>query len=108
MYDDGPSAVAVSAYLHKYDERNITPEQLAAIKDEWSKQRDLNLISRAGEPELVDAMAVGDVWLAYAWQGAYATLVKKGVGRVRQSERGPRLLGRRSGIRKGTKTRSLR
>ena len=108
MYDDGPSAVAVSAYLHKYDEHNITPEQLAAIKDEWSKQRDLNLVYWAGEPELVDAMAVGDVWLAYAWQGAYATLVKKGVPVAYANPKE----GRASwvgvyGIRKGTKNKEL-
>jgi len=28
---------------------------------------------------LVDAMANGDVWVAYAWQGAYATLLGQGV-----------------------------
>ena len=108
MYDDGPSAVGVSAYLNKYNEHNITPDQLAAIKEEWGKQRDLNLVYWAGEPELVDAMAVGDVWVAYAWQGAYATLVKKGVPVVYANPKE----GRASwvgayGIRKGTKNKEL-
>jgi spermidine/putrescine transport system substrate-binding protein len=108
MWDDGPSAVAVSAYLHKYDEHKITPEQLADIKSEWIKQRDLNLVYWAGEPELVDAMAVSDVWLAYAWQGAYATLVKKGVPVAYANPKE----GRNSwvgvyGIRKGTKNKEL-
>ena len=108
MWDDGPSAVAVSAYLHKYDEKNITPEQLAAAKAEWIKQRDLNLVYWAGEPELIDAMAVGDVWLAYAWQGAYAALLRKGVPVVYANPKE----GRASwvgmyGIRKGTKNPDL-
>lgn len=78
-WDDGPGAVTVSSYIHGYDETNITPEQLAAIKAEWIKQRPLNLFYWAGEPELVDGMANGDVWVAYAWQGTYATLLGKNV-----------------------------
>ncbi len=78
-WDDGPGMVTVSSYIHRYDETNITPDQLAAIKAEWTKQRELNLFYWAGEPELIDAMANGDVWVAYAWQGAYATLLGKGV-----------------------------
>jgi len=78
-WDDGPGMVTVSSYIHKYDETNITAEQLAAIQAEWIKQRGLNLFYWAGEPELIDAMANGDVWVAYAWQGAYATLLGKGV-----------------------------
>lgn len=79
MWDDGPGAVTVSAYIHGYDETNITDQQLQDIKKEWIAQRDNNLFYWAGEPELVDAMANGDVWVAYAWQGAYATLLGKGV-----------------------------
>jgi spermidine/putrescine transport system substrate-binding protein len=79
MWDDGPGAVTVSSYIHGYDETNITPEQLKVVKDEWTKQRELNIFYWAGEPELVDAMANSDVWLAYAWQGAYAQLLQKGV-----------------------------
>jgi spermidine/putrescine-binding protein len=78
-WDDGPGAVTVSAYIHGWDETKITPEQLATIKEEWIQQRDVNLFYWAGEPELVDAMANGDVWVAYAWQGAYATLLGQGV-----------------------------
>jgi spermidine/putrescine transport system substrate-binding protein len=78
-WDDGPGMVTVSSYIHGYDETNVTAEQLAAIKAEWIKQRPLNLFYWAGEPELVDGMANGDVWVAYAWQGAYATLLGKGV-----------------------------
>jgi spermidine/putrescine transport system substrate-binding protein len=79
MWDDGPGAVTVSSYIHGYDETSITDEQLAAIKDEWIEQRDLNLFYWAGEPELVESMKAGDVWAAYAWQGAYALLLGEGV-----------------------------
>ncbi len=79
MWDDGPSAVSVSAYIHGWDETKITPDQLAQIKQEWIAQRKLNLTYWAGEPELDQAMTSGDVWLAYAWQGAYATLLSQGV-----------------------------
>ena len=79
MWDDGPGAVTVSSYIHDWDETQITPEQLAQIKDEWIAQRGLNLFYWAGEPELVEGMAGGDVWVAYAWQGAYATLLGQGV-----------------------------
>jgi spermidine/putrescine transport system substrate-binding protein len=78
-WDDGPGMVTVSAYIHKYDETKVTDAQLAAIKAEWIKQRALNLFYWAGEPELIDGMANGDVWVAYAWQGTYATLLGKGV-----------------------------
>ena len=79
MWDDGPGAVTVSSFIHGYDETAITDEQLAAIQDEWIAQRDLNLFYWAGEPELVEGMTSGDVWAAYAWQGAYATLLANGV-----------------------------
>ncbi len=79
MWDDGPASVTVSAYIHGWDETKITADQLAQIKQEWTAQRALNLFYWAGEPELVDGMANGDVWVAYAWQGAYATLLGKGV-----------------------------
>ena len=77
MWDDGPGAVTISSYIHGYDETNITADQLAAIKEEWIAQRDINLFYWAGEPELVESMAGGDVWVAYAWQGAYATLLSQ-------------------------------
>jgi len=79
MWDDGPGAVTISSYIHGYDETKITAEQLESIKEEWIAQRALNLFYWAGEPELVDGMAAGDVWVAYAWPGAYATLLGQGV-----------------------------
>ena len=79
MWDDGPGAVTVSSYIHDWDETQITDEQLAQIKDEWIQQRDLNLFYWAGQPELDEGMASGEVWLGYAWQGSYATLLGQGV-----------------------------
>jgi spermidine/putrescine transport system substrate-binding protein len=79
MWNDGPGAVTVSAYIHGWDETKITADQLATIKAEWIQQRALNKFYWDGEPDLVNAIASGDVWVAYAWQGAYATLLGKGV-----------------------------
>jgi len=79
MWDDGPGAVSTSSYIHGYDETAITDQQLASIKQEWIAQRALNLFYWSGEPELVDGMKSGDIWLGYAWQGAYATLLGEGI-----------------------------
>lgn len=79
MWDDGPSAVEVSAYIHGWDETKITPDQLTQIKQEWIDQSKLNLFYWSGEPELIQGMQSGDVWVAYAWQGTYAQLKSKGV-----------------------------
>jgi spermidine/putrescine transport system substrate-binding protein len=79
MWDDGPGAVTVSAYIHGYNETNISADQLTAIKQEWIAQRSLNLFYWSGEPELIQGMQSGDVWVAYAWQGTYAQLLSKGV-----------------------------
>ncbi len=79
MWDDGPGAVTVSSYIHDYDETNISPDQLEAIKQEWIAQRDLNRLYWAAETDLVAAMESGEVSVAYAWQGAYATLLGKGI-----------------------------
>lgn len=79
MWDDGPGAVTVSAYIHGWDETAITDAQLAQIKTEWTDQAKLDKTYWGGEPDLVQSMASGDVWLAYAWQGAYATLLGQGV-----------------------------
>jgi spermidine/putrescine transport system substrate-binding protein len=79
MWDDGPAAVSVSCYVHGWDETKITDEQLETAQQEWTDQRDGNLFYWSGEPELVEAMAAGDVWLGYAWQGAYATLLSQDV-----------------------------
>jgi spermidine/putrescine transport system substrate-binding protein len=81
MWDDGTGAVDVSMYLRGLgnDYTSITPEVLAEIKADWIAQKKLNLFYWAGEPELVQGMSSGDVWLGYAWQGAYATLLGEGV-----------------------------
>ena len=108
MWDDGPGAVTVSSYIHGYDETNISPDQLAAIKEEWIAQRDLNLFYWAGEPELQEGMRSGDVWAAYAWQGSYALLLGEGLPVAYASPKE----GRNSwvgfyGIRKGTENLDL-
>lgn len=79
MWDDGPGAVTVAAYALGLDERNLTEEQLATIKQMWIDQRDLNLFYWTDEPELEAAFTSGDVWLAYAWNGAYYRLLSAGV-----------------------------
>jgi spermidine/putrescine transport system substrate-binding protein len=80
MWDDGPGAVAVSAYIHGWgDETKVTADQLAQVKQEWIDQSKLNLFYWSGEPELIQGMESGDVWLAYAWQGTYAQLKAKNV-----------------------------
>jgi spermidine/putrescine transport system substrate-binding protein len=79
MWDDGPAAVTVSSYIHGYDETAITDEQLADIKAEWTAQAPLNVAYWAAESDLVPLMQNGDAWVAYAWQGAYATLLGEGV-----------------------------
>jgi spermidine/putrescine transport system substrate-binding protein len=75
MWDDGPGAVTVSAYVHGYDETAITADQLAAIKAEWIAQAPLNKAYWTAETDLDQLMSSGEVWAAYAWQGAYATLL---------------------------------
>jgi spermidine/putrescine transport system substrate-binding protein len=75
MWDDGPGAVTVSSYVHGYDETKITDAQLADIKAEWIAQKDSNIFYWAGEPDLVNGFKTGDVWVAYAWQSAFATLL---------------------------------
>ena len=79
MWDDGTSAVEVSAYIHGWDETKLTADQLAQIKQEWIDQSKLNLFYWSGEPELIQGFQNGDVWVAYAWQGTYAQLKSKGV-----------------------------
>ena len=80
MWDDGPGAVTTSSYIHGYDETAITDEQLADIKQEWIDQKPLNYnYWTADQTELVPWMKDGSVWVAYAWQGAYATLLYDGV-----------------------------
>jgi spermidine/putrescine transport system substrate-binding protein len=79
MWDDGPGAVTVSSYIHGYDETNITPAQLTAIQAEWTAQAKLNRTYWESAGDLPPLFKSGEVTVAYAWQGDYATLVGEGV-----------------------------
>jgi spermidine/putrescine transport system substrate-binding protein len=79
MWDSGYGATQVGSYILGYDEANLTDEQLDELKDMWTAQRDLNTFYWTSEPELVEAMTSGDVWIAYAWNGAYYSLLTAGV-----------------------------
>ena len=108
MWDESASAVQTSCYIRGWDETKLTPAQLEEIKQEWIKQRDINLFYWTGEPELIDGISGGDVWVAYAWQGAYAVLLQKGIPVVYADPKE----GRNSwigwyAIRKGTKNYDL-
>ncbi|HEX7172525.1 MAG TPA: extracellular solute-binding protein [Candidatus Limnocylindria bacterium] len=79
MWNDGPGAVAVSSYIHGWDETNLTDEQLAEIEAEWIAQKPLNAFYWTGEyVDLCPAVQDGTVWVAYAWQGCYATALAAG------------------------------
>ena len=79
MWNDGPAAVTVSSYVHGYDETAITDEQLADIEAEWIAQKPLNAFYWSSEYEdLCPAVQDGTVWIAYAWQGCYATALAAG------------------------------
>jgi len=78
MWDDGPGAVTVSSYIHDYDETAITDEQLAAIEQEWKDQKPLNLHYWSAETDYCPEVVSGDIWVAYAWQGCYATALGEG------------------------------
>jgi putative spermidine/putrescine transport system substrate-binding protein/spermidine/putrescine transport system substrate-binding protein len=79
MWDDGPGAVTVATYVKGWDETKLSEPQLAEIEKMWTDQRKLNRFYWTGEPELVQGMAAGEIWVAYAWQGAYNTLLGQGV-----------------------------
>jgi spermidine/putrescine transport system substrate-binding protein len=79
MWDDGPGAVTVATYVKGWDETKLSEQQLAEIEKMWTDQRKLNRFYWTGEPELVQGMAAGEIWVAYAWQGAYNTLLGQGV-----------------------------
>jgi spermidine/putrescine transport system substrate-binding protein len=79
MWDSGYGAVQVGSYILGYDETNLSEEQREEIKEMWVTQRDLNAFYWTSEPELVEAMTSGDVWVAYAWNGAYYSLLSAGV-----------------------------
>jgi spermidine/putrescine transport system substrate-binding protein len=81
MWNDGPAAVTVSAYVHDYTETAITDEQLASIEEEWKAQKPLNKFYWSGEyVELCPNYGPvdPDIWIAYAWQGCYATSLAAG------------------------------
>ena len=79
MWDSGNAAVTVSSYIMGIDEREITDEQMAEIEQMWIDQKDVNLFYWTDEAELEAAFTNGDVWVAYAWNGAYYRLLSAGV-----------------------------
>ncbi len=79
MGDSGLGAVTIASYVLGVDERDLTDEQLEQVKQMWIDQKDLNLFYWTDEPSLEEAMTSGDVWLAYAWNGAYYRLLSAGV-----------------------------
>ena len=79
MWNDGPAAVAVSSYINGWDETNLTDEQLAQIEADWIAQKPLNAFYWTAEyVDLCPAIQDGTVWVAYAWQGCYATALAAG------------------------------
>jgi spermidine/putrescine transport system substrate-binding protein len=78
MWDDGPAAVTVSSYIHGYDETAITPDQLEAIKAEWTAQAALNKTYWVAPADLESLVNSGEVWAGYSWQGSFA--ITKGAG----------------------------
>ena len=80
MWDDGPAAVTVSSYIHGWDETAVTAEQLEQAKAEWIDQAPLNVTYWTSEyGELDELFRNDEAWVAYAWQGVYATLLGEGV-----------------------------
>ncbi len=75
MFDDGPSAVAVAAYILGYDEQNLSDAQLDEIKQMWLDQANLNLFYWGDEASLEAGFTSEDIWIAYAWNGAYYRLL---------------------------------
>ena len=74
MWNDGPGAVAVSSYINGWDETALTDDQLAQIEQDWIDQKPLNAFYWSGEyTDLCPAVQDGTIWVAYAWQGCYAT-----------------------------------
>ena len=79
MWNDGPGAVTVSSYINGWDETAITDDQLAQIEADWIAQKPLNAFYWSGEyTDLCPAVQDGTVWVAYAWQGCYATALAAG------------------------------
>jgi spermidine/putrescine transport system substrate-binding protein len=76
MLDDGVAAVAVSAAIHGWDETKLTGDQLAIIEAEWKAQKPLNLLYWTGEStDLCPKVESDDIWVAYAPQSCYATVL---------------------------------
>jgi spermidine/putrescine transport system substrate-binding protein len=79
MWDDGPGAVTVSSYINGWDETAITDEQLAQAEADWMAQKPLNLHYWDSEYEnLCPEVISGEIWIAYAWQGCFATALAEG------------------------------
>jgi spermidine/putrescine transport system substrate-binding protein len=81
MWNDGPAAVTVSSYINGWDETDLTDDQLAQIEEDWIAQRPLNGPIGYWSAEYTDlcpAVLDGTVWVAYAWQGCYATALYEG------------------------------
>ena len=79
MWNDGPAAVAVSSYINGWDETALTDDQLAQIEADWIAQKPLNAFYWTGEyTDLCPSVQDGTVWVAYAWQGCYATALAAG------------------------------
>ncbi|HEY6607668.1 MAG TPA: hypothetical protein VI277_00580, partial [Candidatus Limnocylindria bacterium] len=67
------------AYINGWDETAITDEQLAQIEQDWIAQKPLNIHYWDSEYEnLCPEVISGDIWVAYAWQGCYATALYEG------------------------------
>jgi spermidine/putrescine transport system substrate-binding protein len=81
MWNDGPGAVAVSSYINGWDETNLTDDQLAQIEADWIAQKPLNAFYWSGEyVDLCPGSGPLDpqIWVAYAWQGCFATSLAEG------------------------------
>jgi len=79
MWNDGPAAVTVAAYIHGWDETAITDEQLAQAEAEWIAQKPLNTFYWSSEyTDLCPGIMDGTIWVAYAWPGCYATALYEG------------------------------
>ena len=95
MWDDGPGAVTVVGVHPRLGRDGHHRRPAGQIEQEWMDQKPLNLFYWAGEHETRARMVEsGDIWVAYAWQGCYATLLWRGrAGRVCQPQGGPQLVG---------------
>jgi spermidine/putrescine transport system substrate-binding protein len=79
MWDSGFGAFEVGSYVRGYNQGNLTEAQLAEIQQLWMDQREISGMYWLAEADLVQAMTNGDIWLSYAWNAAYYTLLEEGV-----------------------------